>query len=123
VAGGEGALRVDHRCERLGDPVDPRVVGGHRSTGGRRCSEAHGQVGEQPIRVWKRKKRIRDGRVEPAAAANAHHLASGLDAVVGDEHVHGLRKAGDTGENRDRLAAQLVWRAGPSRGRRGRPYA
>ncbi len=109
VARGVGALGVDHRGKRLGDAVDAGIVGrDEAAVGGRRREPLARQVGEERVRVWQRQERICNRGIEPAPAAHAHHVARGLEAVLGDEHVGRLRQAGDAGEDRDRVAAQPV---------------
>ncbi len=91
------------------------------SAGGRRGAQmgtfdvSHPDVKEF-IRAKRENGRLRhicDRGIEPAAAARAHHLARGCEAVLGDEHVGRLRQAGDAGEDRDHVAAQPVGLAAP----------
>jgi hypothetical protein len=103
------ALGIDHRRESLGDPVDAGVVRRNEPAVRRRRGEAlAGEVGEEPVGVGQRQEHVGDARVEPAAAAHAHHLAGGLEAVLRDEDVGRLRQAGDAGEQWDGIATQLV---------------
>ena len=109
VQGGERRLRVDHPRERLGDAVDPVVVGAQHQVAGLPVRHV-GVLERRPERAVAAdgQEGVDERGIEPAPAPPARDLARRLHAAGRVEDLDGLGEAEDPREQRDLLPREPV---------------
>ena len=114
VSEGVGRFCVDHERERLGDTVQPLIVGAHQKVGrfeiGDVAREVRAEEGLPERRVVSHAdKRPHETRVEPAAASSLGDLDRRREAMGRLEDLDDLRESEYAAEQGDVLAAEPSW--------------